>query len=41
MQKSEVFDIVNIFVGPFWTILAIFEPKKRGQFFRAEFLAKK
>jgi hypothetical protein len=43
MQKSEVFDIINIFMGPFWTILANFGnfgPKKWGQFSLADFLAK-
>jgi hypothetical protein len=40
MQKTEVFDIINIFIGPFWPILAIFEPKKWGQFFGLIFLQK-
>jgi hypothetical protein len=41
MQKTEVFDIMNIFIGPFWPILAIFGPIKWGQFFWADFLGKK
>jgi hypothetical protein len=40
MQKTEVFDIINIFMGPFGPILAIFGPKKWGQFFGADFLPK-
>jgi hypothetical protein len=40
MQKKEVFDIINIFLGPFRPILAIFGPKNWGKFFLAEFLAK-
>jgi hypothetical protein len=33
MQKTEVFDIINIFIGPFLPILANFGPTKWGQFF--------
>jgi hypothetical protein len=33
MQKTEVFDIINLFIGPLWPILVIFGPKKWGQFF--------
>jgi hypothetical protein len=40
MQKTEVFDIINIFMGPFWLILALFGPIKWCQFFWADFLAK-
>jgi hypothetical protein len=40
MQKTEVFGIINIFTVPFWPILAIFVPKKWGQFFWANFLEK-
>jgi hypothetical protein len=41
MQKTEVFDIINIFLGPLWPILAICGPKKWGLFLWADFLAKK
>jgi hypothetical protein len=40
MQKTDVFDIINIFSGPFWLILPIFGPTKWGQFVGADFLAK-
>jgi hypothetical protein len=40
MQKTEVYDIINTFMGPFRLILAIFWPKKWGQLFGAYFLAK-
>jgi hypothetical protein len=40
MQKTEVFDIINIFMGPFWPILAIFGPKEWGQFCWADSFAK-
>jgi hypothetical protein len=40
MQKTEGFDIIIIFVGPFWPIWAIFGPKKWVQFLGADFLAK-
>jgi hypothetical protein len=41
MQKTEVFDIINIFIGPFWPFLVIFGLKKWGQFFCADFFANK
>jgi hypothetical protein len=40
MQKTEVFDIINIFKGCFWPILAISGPKNRGQFLWADFWPK-
>jgi hypothetical protein len=40
MQKTEAFDIINIFLRRFWPIVAIFLPIKWDEFFRADFLAK-
>jgi hypothetical protein len=41
MQKTEVFDIINISLGPFWPILAILGPIKWCQFFWADFFIQK
>jgi hypothetical protein len=41
MQKTEVFDIINIFQKPFWPILAIFGPKKLGLIFGKKIIGAK
>jgi hypothetical protein len=40
MQKTEVVDIIYIFIGQFWLIFGHSGPKNRSQFFRADFFAK-